>query len=813
VRTFQERTDFAITGNGQTLGRVRPYLSTWKDSRGNTFTFTFGTDSAAPDFGKINRIVSSNGSYLLLKYNAEGRVTEVYTSDDRRVRYEYDRYGDLVSVTHPDESHISYEYQHVPYTLTNGTTITTNIDSIHLITKELKPDGRGLQNIYDNNRRVIAQIATVGQDLQYYTNAIFAYTNSFDTTNTLYSGVTGTTTVRDFFGNPIVYSYTGSLITNIVDSLGQTIQQVWYSDNAAPPGYRRSLWKVKNKRGLWTEIQYDANGNVTNQIITGDLTGLGIMTETATNIFTYSTNNLMLSRIDAAGNKTTTVYDSTFQYLPSQIVRYAGATALVTNMCSYANYTNSVTNGASVYTFTAYGMLQQQVRAQGSPDAATNLYAYDGRGYLSQTIQFTGTSDPAITNYYVYTAHGDEAERIDGAGRRMHVEYDTMGRVKARELWEANATRPLSWNYTYYNDNGEVAWVDGPRYEPEDYSWQDYDGMGRPITKIRWRSEARPDGTGVQAPLGDSLYSITYQFFDGFGNLTKSIDPRGFVTSNIWDKIGQLVQATTFDSDGTTVLTKQGFAYEPGGSLHYETNALGAVSETLYTSTGSPRFFRDSTGSTNAQTYYLDGRLRRAIQNNGAYWETVYDDTNLRTVRTFFSTNGVALAAMTNVVDRRGNLVRQTDAAGCTYTNIFDGIDRIKASMGPVVPYSQPPSAPFITSAPSSVQQAVTNYFDYAGIVITNVDALGEKSIIFTDALGRQTYGEIRDNNGTVVRATTTVYSPDHHSKTVYEGNGGDSIPSVTFTDNAGSIVLTLGYPAYPSGGTVEYSWQKYDEG
>lgn len=812
VRTFVERSDFPISGNGKTLGRVRPYLSTWADSRGNTLTFTFGTDSTADDYGLVNRIDSSNGSFLLLTYNADGRVVDAYTSDDRRVGYEYDRYGDLVTVIRPDESQIHYEYQHVPYSLTNGTTITTNIDSIHLITKEIRPDGRGLQNVYDSNRRVITQLATVGQDLQYYTNSTIAYTNNFDGTNTLYSTITGTTTVRDFFGNATTYSYAGSLITNIADPLGQTIQQMWYADNATSPGYHRSLWKIKDKRGLWTEFKYDSNGNLTNQVFTGDLTGNGNTSETATNLYTYNTNNLVLTVTDPVGITTATLYDSTFAYSPSQVVRYVGSTPIITNFITYGNFTNSVTNGGIVYISTAYGLPQQQIRAYGSPDAATNLLSYDGRGFLTQTIQMTGNSDPAITNTFFYSAHGEEVDKIDGAGRKLHTEFDTMGRVKAREVWEANATRPLSWDYTYFNDNGEVVWTDGPRYDPEDYVWQDYDGMGRLTTRIQWRSEARPDGTGVQSPSGDNLYAITYQFFDGFGNLAKTINPRGMITSNIWDSLGQLVQTTAYDTDGTTVLTKRGFSHEPGGNIHYETNALGAVSEALYTSVGKQRFFKSFAGVTNAHTFYLDGRPRRDIQNNGAFWETTYDDVNFRTIRTFFSTNGAALASLTNVVDRRGNVIRRTDAAGYTFTNVFDGLDRLKTSLGPVVAYTQPPNAPTISGAPATTQQAVTNYYDYAGIAFTNVNALGEKQITISDALGRTTYTETRNASDATVHAETVSYAANHHSKTVFEGNGQDSIPTVFFTDNRGNNVLTLAYPSYPSMTTVEYSWQQYDQ-
>ena len=49
----------------------------------------------------------------------------------------------------------------------------------------------------------------------------------------------------------------------------------------------------------------------------------------------------------------------------------------------------------------------------------------------------------------------------------------------------------MDFEIWYYNANGELNWIDGPRYNPEDYIFYDYDGAGRPTTEIHWRSEAK----------------------------------------------------------------------------------------------------------------------------------------------------------------------------------------------------------------------------------------------------------------------------------------------------------------------------------
>src|SRR5207245_577183 len=102
-----------------------------------------------------------------------------YTGDGRRIYYKYDDYGDLVQVTLPDASTIGYEYSHQPNT--GG---VPGFYSEHLITKEIKPGGRVLANVYDSGttRRVTQQKSTVGADFSLVTNATFTYTNSTNNT-------------------------------------------------------------------------------------------------------------------------------------------------------------------------------------------------------------------------------------------------------------------------------------------------------------------------------------------------------------------------------------------------------------------------------------------------------------------------------------------------------------------------------------------------------------------------------------------------------------------------------------------------------
>ncbi|MEK7782024.1 MAG: SBBP repeat-containing protein [Verrucomicrobiota bacterium] len=783
TRVFQVAA-FPVVGLTNTVTRQRPYLQTWSDSRSNVCSFSFGSDTNAPEYGQLVRIQSGNGSFIGLNYNAGGYITEGYTGDGRRVRYEYDDFGDLTRVILPDLSEEVYEYQHTQFTNNN----IVYVDSTHLLTKEIKPGGRLLENFYDSLRRVSVQKATVGSDFKTYTNGVFTYSNNFSLTNSLTNGITGLTNLKDVNNNTTTYRYTNSLIHRIEFPLSVTVTQQWFYTNGAVGAYQRSLQSRTDARGLKTSYLYDTNGNATNITFTGLLTGFATTNETAAYNFTYNSNQLMQTASDPVGNQRLVIYDTNFVFLPAFVVNLTSNVWISSNRFEYY----SVTNGARF----ACGLPKRITRGVGSPDAAVAELDHDARGFLTRSVNFSGTTDPNVTNYFVFNGRGELIERADAAGRIMAMGFDGRGNPQFRDVWDNGAL--LARESFYYNSNGELEWRDGPRSGPEDFTRFDYDGAGRLTSELRWRSQAKTDGTGVEAPSGYDLYAQTFHEYDKFGNLTRSIDPRGAITTNLWDALGRLTQRKFYDLNGTTILSADGFAYEAGGSVTRYTNALGGVAETLYLSSGQPYFSRSADTSTNAWRYYLDGRVRREIQHNGAYWETTYDDALRRVTKIFYSASGTPLATTAIEFDRRGNLIKSTDAAGNTTTNLFDGLDRLKISAGPPI-VTVKEECPFLPNCGNWVtnvlQQTVTNFYDAAGVWLTNVNTLGEKSITRFDGLGRPIRVEIRDKNQVLIRETSIGYSADHQSVTVTNGSGADAIVSTTFTDNDGQPLLSIAYP------------------
>jgi RHS repeat-associated protein len=796
LRVFQEMS-FPLT-NSAAYDRLRPYLTYWYDNQSNFYRFEYGTNAAQADYGQVRRITSSSGNVVRFQYDVYSRMVDAYSIDGRRLQYDYDDHGDLVTVTLPDASQINFVYQHLSWA-TNG---VTNIYSTHLVVREEKPDGRTLKNDYDDQRRVTNQWSTVGPDLRLVRNATFLYTNNFSLTN-LTGTLSGTTTILDYTNNATTYYYTNGLIRRVRDPLGGELVQTWYEESETnAPAYPRSLKTVTDKRGLIATLKYDSQGNVTNTTVQGDLRGDGDTSATAVATAVFNGNNLPTQRVDMSG--ATNLYFYTNIWLLARLETWpsnATSSQAVTNLYTYTSVSNASDGTVS------YGLRSQDIRAANSPDAATNQMVYSSRGSPTQIIRFTGDSDPTVTVTNLFNSRGELVQRTDAAGRSIRFGFDPRGNIQSREVFDTGQSIPISWDYFYYNENGDLTWSDGPRYNPEDYVWRDYDGAGRKTQEIHWRSEAKSDGSGVQAPANDSLYATTFSQWDAFGNLVKTVDPNGNYSLKYYDAVGQLKREEAYDTYGTLLATN-GFSYNLAGDVTNTFNPLGGSMQKLFNARGQPKFQRNFDGSTNGWRYYADGRLRREIQRNGAYWETTYDDANRRTTKTFYSAAGSPLATNSTVLDRRGNLLQTVDAGFNLFTNLFDGLDRLKVAGGPPVVTIQL-NMDFITYTTSVVQHVTTYIYTNSDKLLTVSNALGEKTVTTTDPLGRPlTVQTFAAGSSTPVRVTSTAYSADHQGATVTNGSGSSAIVSASYSDNDGRSLLSI---TYPFSNAREFTLRQYD--
>lgn len=839
---------FPVTSGGSTITRERPYLEQWADSMGNAFTFSYYETAADVEYGQLKRISSTNGSYLGFRYNATGLVKEIFTHDGRRVSYDYDNYGDLVKVILPDNATISYDYK-----------ILTDPDqgnapySTHLLITERKPDGRLIKNIYDplydpkdteysqaKYRRVAEQWGTVGVDLVPLKFAEYEYNPAGDPWVTAGFDVTYVhSDVRPDKGRlTTTYVHKNGLYHHIADAkavgfsptntaIDHVISNEWYVGGETN-GYQRSVKSIRDKRGLTTQYEYDAKGSLSKATKTGDLTGDGTA-DTASTYFYYDTDRYLLHKVigpapdsglpqrvvyytypTISGGATSGVdpTDSNYYlyaYLPQKIATYQVLNpALNSSEPSSADLISQTVNSygqATAGGLQAHGLLKKL--ASSSPldtdDKTETSWQFDARGYPTSRTQKTFTATADVVTQYEYNQKGELTKETDQAGRICKYEYDLMGRLKSKERYaSSSAPAAIQWKLTYYNQNGEVTWEDGTHHFPEDYVFRDYDGAGRVIAEVKWRSQAKADGTGLEEVPGQGSFlgqSITYYEYDGFGNLVSVIDPRGYETSLDYSALGELNTKTV--ALGTDDEGSESFLYEPGGLVRSHVNFKGGETVTTYSDLGNQTSRSTPDGRSEHWEYYLDGRVKTYTLSNGAVWTFTYDDKLLKETRVL-AKGGNTLAKQVRIFDTRGNEVNREEFADASTSYVFetdyDGLGRVVRKAGPPAE-THPDTAETVSS-----QQVTTYTYTFGGT--TNpftVEAItgAVKQVEVYNARGEVGQALLINNTTSTIEDETVYTYADTVNLVISKRilrNGSTSAQTLVtehYADNAGQPVLT----------------------
>ena len=873
VRTFRDKSFKIATG----IEIKRPFLEKWQDHAGNYYEFSYYGDSSdaayvGPDKGQLKQIKSSSGPYITFIYDASALVTEIIAGDGRRVGYRYDQHGDLIQVTRPDGTTIGYEYLLKDETV-GGKTVKT---STHLIERERLPDGRIVRNRYDDQRRVTHQWSTAGTspgnggaapgaglffaDKDKINSAVaesYAETLSavFDYSGLSKSNVDGTLSetgtywtgdvkVHDAYGRATSFSFSGNNLIGTRDALGYLDSKAFYTvgESATSDGlleqhgaFRRSVKHTIDRRGLKTEYKYDRRGNVTKITVSGDLDGDGQRNDQLVTTTIYNERDLpstvtstvatasTSSGTTAAGVEHRTEYlyeDVSYPFLPTKQRKVVGGSLVSETVTTYGSV-----GSPGLPPFSRGLVMQNQAGIPG--DYALTTWNYDTRGLKQQQTRYTGvdqTLAPNVVTTYVYNDRHELSEEKDAAGRRTRFAYDDAGRPIWNERFDESG-KQVSWNYSYYNRNGELEWTDGPRFGPEDYTYHRYDGMGRVVEEVVWRSKARDDGAGLEAYTDpQQLYATVNKRYNLFGDLIEVKDPLGHFTKFEYDDIGRVLVKRSYDKAVTTPTALNALASEqtsylaqpftiadasPAGSVapvaapattataNWDvgirvTDAIKGVTETLTTSTGQPFKRTNPDGTVTEWRYYLDGRLR---EEKGPGMKVVYSyDDSARTVSkqvvalndsgTNLNT-GLDPSPSVTTTDRRGNVVEAVDGFGSTVVTTYDHLGR-------ALTVSQPYKGP----APDPLPLASRAIYSAAGTETRSFNGKDEETRTELDALGRPVLVQVfAPGSTTPLRQTSYAYSADHARVTTTLGGQDSSAPKIvshSFTDHAGKPVIAM---------------------
>jgi RHS repeat-associated protein len=809
------------------------------DGVGSDPWYVSATDSS---YGQLALVKASNGNSLGFHYDVSGRILDAYTGDGRRVSYRYDADGDLREVTLPDASWVKYDYLREQGKVGSGDKLAWY--STHLLNRETRPGGRVVESDYllyvsgDKNeknksirtwqvgkashkRRVVAQRTTSGQHngtadasqpaAESYKPVLTGSYQYFNTTDED-DLITGRTEILDAYGRKTIYYYDKSRLTKVADpqttltdvtnGIGSNFKvlQEWYSAaevaanvSGQPGAWLAGLKSMEQRGAPRTVFLYNPQGDTLEVRVTGEMDGDASTVETAITTATYNQNHLpeLVTRPDrvtgqATGRKTRYYYeDPARPFSITKVEETTGGGSLLRRSTSEYYDVFTITNDLTKPY--SKGLVRQAKLAQGSTDEAVTTWTHAPNGFRTGEVKSSGQPDqsayPDSVLQFDYNLRGELVEErvMEGstAKKRNRFAYDDMGRRIWIERLDQNLAQ-VAWDYTYYNKTGEVEWTDGSRTNPEDFTYTRYDGAGRPVEQTGFRSRAKADGSGVEAIPGQYAYSTSRYFYNLFGDLIKTMDPRGNTVRATYDSIGRQLTTTAYEGDwqqGGVALATESTAYNDSERSETRTDARGGVTKVYLTSQGKPRRQINPDGTERVWTYYLDGSPKREPVSAYTYYEYAYDDVNRTTTRTLKNLTGQSLGTETVVYDRRGNTLSTTDLAGNVVSTTFDKLNRAITSSVP-------------TAGLTSAAQSVTYRYDAAGFFQKQTNALGESRETVFDALSRPLSTKSKRSNGTVVSESSSTYSPDFQSVTTVNGTGANALQETTWTDTEGRVVL-----------------------
>ncbi|MFG6200814.1 RHS repeat-associated core domain-containing protein [Nonomuraea sp. JJY05] len=771
IIAYTDGTEAAVGGGTTPAGLAK----TRTDAKGNITSFGY---NAAGDLAEKT---DPSGLITRFEHDALGRVTtQTLISDAEpggvKTIFTYDKLGRLATqtaagvkneisgVTHTAKT--SYSYTPDGNTLTETVADLTGGDPARTTTYAYDAYGRQ-ESVTDPEGGVIHATwnklglrETVTDEM----GSVFGFTYTE-------RGEQATTTLKNWTGSPVnpqpakeivlesfSYDPAGRLQAR-VDAMGRKTSYTYYADDrlAQVTGDDVKLNGSTTPKDVVLEANtYDAAGNLTQKVIGGGIT---------TSDYVYdAAGRLTSATLDPATLKRKTAYEYDANGLTTKETRTgAGSTRQETTSYAYnaagIRTRQTIENGdqdlVTTWTIDDRGLTTAIIDPRGNADGATKAdftteMRYDVLGRLIEAtgpqvkVDKSGTAaDAHPTARFGYDAVGAKTHETDAEGRTVTSVFDKIGRLTSRRAPDytppGGTTVTPATSYAY-NAAGQLISTTDPRGYMTTF---DYDKLGRQVRV----TDPTPDGQ--QAGTWVTEYDLA-------GEKLATVNPNGGRIEATYDDLGRQITATQIERKPTSAAYTTTMEYDNAGRLLKQTAPGGKATSYTVNAAGQVTTTTDPLTNKTTMDYDLAGRLIKATDPNGNATTAEYDLAGRKTAAKDLNAGGTVQRTFGYGYDAAGNQISATSPEGHITKQTFDALNRATSLVEPV----------------SSTEQ-ITTSFGY--------DATGARTRL-TDGRGNATWTSYNSLGlvETVVEPSTTTYpNPTDRTWTQIYDKAGNQVATI----------------------------------
>jgi RHS repeat-associated protein len=611
----------------------------------------------------------------------------------------------------------------------------------------------------------------------------WALTDHDDTTE-VYSAISGTEAVlqsvaqRNGYTQTLAYNSNGQLAT-VIDSYGR--QLVFAYSNGV-------VSTVTTPDSLVLTYGYNSINNTDDQ-----LSSVSYSTSPATSRqYLYQNSDFpyaLTSILDENGaTYASWTYDNEGRGLTSQVGGLANVTTVTYDD---THNTRTVTNALGVTDTYSVAFLQNDWKtssisraATSTTAAATEIFAYDSNGYLSNKTDWNGNQTT-----YVNDSHGDPTtineavgssvartttiaydptwvhlpDTVTTPGLTTAFTYDGNGNVLTKTLTDTTTqSTPYStsgttrvWQYTW--QNSLLASVQSPRTDVVEKTTYSYDSTGAL--------------TGIKNPLNQQT---TISNHTGGGLPLTVVDPNGVTANLTYDPRQHLLTSTVVTSAGNRSTT---YGYDAAENLTSVTLPDGSGLTYAYDAAHRLTTITDLLG--NKVSYTLDalGEHTATSVLNASSSVTRQHSNAFDALGRMLQDIGASNQTASFAYDAMGNMVTATDQTSHTSHQAFDALNRLyqvtDPASGVTTTSYDAHDRPVAVTSPTGVTTAYV--YDGFGDAIQESSPNTGATVYNYDSTGNRT-------ERVAATGATTQYSYDALDRVVTRTFPSDSAENVTYT-------------------------------